>query len=144
MSVTAFPFGKLPDGTSVRLFRIDSGGLSASFLEYGCILHSLIVPDRDGHPTDVALGYDSLREYEENDGCMGGVIGRIANRIGNARFRLDGTTFVLPANEGKNHLHGGVDGFHRKVWEGVAVGADSVRFRRVSRRFPNRQEVYIP
>ncbi|WP_436791545.1 aldose epimerase family protein [Yinghuangia sp. YIM S10712] len=117
MTVTSRPFGTAPDGTPVDRWVIDGpGGLGAAVLTYGGILHSCRVPDREGVPGDVALALASVGAYAEDESYLGALIGRYANRIAHGRFALDGTTYRLPPNEGTTTLHGGPDGFHRRVW----------------------------
>lgn len=110
------PFGTL-DGREVPLLTLSNAALSVELLPFGASIRSLRVPDRDGRPTDVCLGYDTLEEYRTQDACLGGTIGRCANRIGGARFTLDGREYRLTANEGENTLHGGAQGFHWKLWD---------------------------
>lgn len=111
-------FGTLPDGTPVHLFTLDNGrGMSASISDYGGVVVSLSVPDRSGRPDDVVLGYGNLDGYLADRCYFGALIGRCGNRIGRSAFDLDGRTVKLPANEGKNHLHGGPRGFNRVIWE---------------------------
>ncbi len=111
-------FGTLPDGTPVHIFTLDNGqGMTASVLDYGGVVVSLSVPDRSGRPDDVVLGYDDIDGYLADRCYFGALIGRFGNRIGRSRFVLDGRTVTLPANEGKNHLHGGPRGFNRAMWE---------------------------
>ncbi len=96
---------------------IRQGAYEAHILPYGATLQSLWVPDRDGGCRDVVLGYESLQEYKENDGYLGAVVGRHANRIAGAQFVLDGEEYRLTANEGSNQLHSGPHGLHQKVWD---------------------------
>ena len=109
-------FGKTPTGEPVSTITLDNGSICCKVLTYGATLHSLFVPDRNGNPVDVVLGYDSLREYVENDGYLGATVGRFANRIAKARFSLNGNEYPLAANNGPNHLHGGLTGFSHRVW----------------------------
>ncbi|MBO4330925.1 MAG: hypothetical protein J5827_02495 [Oscillospiraceae bacterium] len=95
----------------------NKNGLSLEMLEYGAVLRSLIVPDRNGQPGDVVLGFDGEEGYRTDTACMGATVGRYANRIANASFVLNGVTYRLPQNEGKNCLHGG-EGFHKRKWKG--------------------------
>jgi len=99
---------------------------------------SLLVPDRDGRPANIVLGLDSPEEYRDNPRRLGAVIGRYANRIGGARFALDGKTYQLAANNGLNHLHGGVQGFDRRVWR-AACGVSDLELRYTS---PDGEEGY--
>lgn len=117
-TVTERPFGKLPDGTEVRLFTLDNGrGMRAMVTNYGGIVTSLVVPDRAGQGADVVLGYDSLESYLRATPYFGALVGRYANRIAKARFTLDGKTYPLTANDGANSLHGGGRGFDKLPWE---------------------------
>lgn len=120
------PFGKTPDGKAVSVILLDNGKISCKVLTYGATLHSLFVPNRSGDPVDVVLGYDTLREYMDNDGYLGATVGRFANRIGGARFSLNGREYPLAANNGANHLHGGHTGFSHRVWDVVCCTPDSV------------------
>ena len=110
------PFGTAPDGGPVSLIQLDNGILSCQILTYGATIRSLTVPDRDGAPVDVVLGYDTLEGYISQDGYLGATVGRFANRIANGRFRLDGHTYTLATNSGRHHLHGGAQGFSHRVW----------------------------
>src|SRR5690606_31594053 len=116
-SITRKPFGTLKSGQAVELITLDNGkGLRAGILTYGGILATLEVPDRDGKSADVVLGFDTLAEYEAGHPFFGCITGRFANRIANGKFRLDGEEYSLPVNNGPNSLHGGNDGFDKKVW----------------------------
>jgi aldose 1-epimerase len=95
----------------------NSFGFSAEFLTYGAAIRSIAVPDRHGNLTDVALGYNTLEEYERGTAYFGATVGRCANRIGRSAFILNGETYCLSKNEGENHLHGGVSGFNKAVWD---------------------------
>lgn len=118
MNISKRLFGKMENGQNVYCWRMENdAGMSAEILDYGASIRSIIVPDRNGDPTDVVLGYDSLEEYVNNGGCFGGTVGRFANRIGGACFELNGKTYPLYANNGANHLHGGKLGFHKRVWQ---------------------------
>ncbi len=137
--MTNFVFGKTKDGENVRAWRLaNSRGAHAVILDYGCIVQALSVPNAHGGFTDVVLGYDTVAEYEDNDGYFGAVIGRIANRIGKSEFTLNGKTYRLAQNDGKNHLHGGVKGFDKFVWEARQEG-NALVFTRFS---PDGEENY--
>ncbi len=111
------PFGALPDGTKVELFTlVNAAGTEARVISYGGIIVSLKVADRNGTPGDIVLGYDSLDSYLKESPYFGSLIGRYGNRIAKARFTLDGTTYQLAANNGPNHLHGGIKGFDKVNW----------------------------
>ena len=113
-----FPYGALSDGREVTAYRIrNANGCELVVLDYGVTLVSLTMPDRDGKPVDVILGYDTAKEYEENGGFFGACIGRVCNRIGGSSFTLDGVKYDLVPSEGKNQLHGGTQGFDRRFFD---------------------------
>lgn len=120
MNVQKEPFGTLPDGRSVELYTLtNSSGVTAKITNYGGHVVSLVVPDGKGAMEDVLLGHDKLEKYLDRttNPYFGCIIGRYGNRIGKARFTLDGKEYVLAANDGVNHLHGGVNGFDRQLWK---------------------------
>ena len=125
------------DGARVERLRLRAGSTSMECLGLGCAITRLETPDRDGRRADVVLGYRDAQDYA-NDArreYFGVVAGRVANRIGGARFVLDGHEHRLATNDGPNHLHGGRRGFDRRVWTVVEARdgeAASVRFRLVS------------
>lgn len=116
-AVHAEPFGTTQKGEDVHIYTLTNGqGVEARIINYGGILLSLSVPDRDGRCDDVVLGYDDLASYEEASPYFGALIGRYANRICGGRFELDGQSYRLAVNNGPNHLHGGRVGFDKVVW----------------------------
>lgn len=108
--------------------EIARGKFRAELLPLGAALRRLEVPDRDGNPANVVLGYRDLAEYRAHPRFYGVVAGRYANRIGGARFSLDGTEYRLPANDGANSLHSGPNGFDLKEWKVEARDDHSVTF----------------
>ncbi|MHC4691398.1 MAG: aldose epimerase family protein [Planctomycetota bacterium] len=125
MSVGTQPFGKTPDGQEVELYTLaNTNGLKATITNYGAILVSLEVPDRDGKLADITLGYDTLEGYIPRHPYFGATVGRYANRIGAAKFKLNDIKYQLAANNGPNHLHGGIKGFDKVVWTAEYVLAD--------------------
>ena len=111
------PFGRAPDGTAVDLYRLTNrNGVVATITNYGGIVVSLLVPDREGKLGDVVLGYDTLAEYVAKSPYFGCLVGRYGNRIAKSEFKLDGRTYSLAKNDGENHLHGGRTGFDKVVW----------------------------
>jgi aldose 1-epimerase len=115
-------FGRMPDGTTVeRITLRGAAGFAAAIIPYGAVLQSLHVPDRAGRSEDVVLGHDTFDEYLAQRKFLGATVGRYANRIAGARFVLDGKPVQLDANNGPNMLHGGHDGFDRKLWRIVEV-----------------------
>lgn len=117
MSVSKRQFGFTKDGREVTCFTIDNGKIKAEVLDYGVTIRCLFVPDKNGKLTDVVLGYDTVKEYEENDGYLGATIGRVGNRIKGGKFTLNGEDYTLAVNNGPNHLHGGLKGFDKVVWK---------------------------
>ena len=90
-------------------------------ITYGCRIRRLLTEDRQGQLADVVLGFDTFDEYFSKVNFQGAVVGRFANRIGNAQFELDGVTYQLAKNDGRNTLHGGPGGFYNVVWEVKAL-----------------------
>lgn len=121
-TMTGIAFGTLPDGREVTLHELtNSNGVVVRVMDYGGIVQSIEVPDRDGNLADVVLGYDDLGGYLEDTSYFGAIIGRYGNRIGGANFELDGVTYPLLANNGPNHLHGGKVGFDKRLWSATPL-----------------------
>ncbi len=117
MNIAKTDFGTTKGGQSADLYTLTNArGHSVAITNYGGIITSLNVPDRDGKVGDVVMGFDSLRDYEEKSPFFGCITGRYANRIAKGKFTLDGKTYTLAVNNGPNHLHGGKVGFDKKVW----------------------------
>ena len=130
--VTAEMFGTLADGSVVQKYMLKSAEIEIELISYGARVVALKTKDRDGVWGDVTLGYGELKPYVENTNAFFGVIaGRYANRIANGRFELEGKTVQTTINDGENMLHGGVEGFDKRNWEGAVV-ADGVEFTLVS------------
>lgn len=117
-------FGKTPDGTAVERYTLTNGRVTAKVLTYGGIVSELHVPDRDGKPGDVVLGFDTLDGYLKGHPYFGATVGRFANRIAGGKFSLDGKDYTLAVNNGPNTLHGGLKGFDKAVWK-VETSTDS-------------------
>lgn len=111
------------DGKECYLVTLKNGDLTATVTNYGGALVNLLVPDKDGNIADVILGYDDLNGYVNGKSCQGALIGRYANRIGGAKFTLNGVEYKLAGNDNVvNHLHGGDIGFNKKVWDIKEIG----------------------
>jgi len=111
------PFGRTPEGADVELFTLRrDGGLTVRITTFGGAIVGVEAPGRDGKRADVVLGFAHLDGYLNDRSHQGALIGRYGNRIGKGQFTLDGKTYKLAANNGENHLHGGIQGFGRKVW----------------------------
>ena len=132
MSVTRRFFGTTADGREVTCYKITAeSGMEAEILDYGATVRTLTVPDKKGNMVDVVMGYDTIEEYEKNDGYLGATVGRFANRIKDGKFSLNGKEYTLALNDGKNHLHGGNVGFNKYIWNAKEI-ADGVEFSIVS------------
>ena len=117
MSIDVRRFGTLPDGRTVEQYKLkNSSGTFFSVLSYGCRITELWVPDRKGTLGDVVLGHDTLEEYCRQGDFLGAVVGRYANRISGASFKIGDAAYTLAANDHGNSLHGGPNGFHNQVW----------------------------
>ena len=126
-------FGSTPAGEEVQLYTLrNAHGMVARVIGYGATITELRVPDRDGRFANVVMGAESLDTYLKGFSAAASVMGRVANRIANARFTLDGREFRVTANAGQHQLHGGRNGFARKVWRGEVLpaipNATAVRF----------------
>ena len=110
-------YGQLADGTQVDMITLrNPNGIEVDVISYGGIITRLLTPDAKGQLGDIVLGFDSLEDYVSSSPYFGALIGRYGNRIANGKFELDGVTYQLDTNDGANHLHGGVQGFDKKVW----------------------------
>lgn len=115
------------EGRPVTQYTLTAGKLTCEILDFGGIIRSLRVPDRQGRPVDVVLGFDTLQQYLDHTCYFGAMIGPFANRIGGASFPLGGGLVTLPANEGANSLHSGPRGFDRRLFTPVAQTEDTLR-----------------
>jgi aldose 1-epimerase len=124
--IASIPFGNIDSSVVTRYDLTSANGMLVSILNYGGAITQLHVPDRNGNPGDVVLGFDSLPGYlQSNNPYIGALVGRYGNRIANAKFVLDGKTYSLAANNGKNSLHGGLRGFDKKIWKATTSQTDS-------------------
>jgi aldose 1-epimerase len=120
--LTSRTFGVLPEGESVEAWTLcGAGGFQLEAITYGGIVTRLSVPDRDGRLADVVLGFNDLDSYLGNSPYFGAMIGRVAGRITGAHFNLDGNGYDLARNDHANHLHGGFQGFDKRVWAATPV-----------------------
>ncbi len=135
MSIERKNFGVLGSGEEVSLFVLKSGGITATFTDFGAILVSLLLPAGKGVQDDVVLGFSTLAGYTTKNPYFGATVGRYANRIGGARFHLDGVEYRVAANNGANHLHGGIKGFEKFMWKAETSevsGVPAISFTRTS------------
>jgi aldose 1-epimerase len=136
-------FGRLSDGSIVeRVHLRDNEGFEASIITYGAAVQALNAPDREGRAADIVLGHEELEPYVAQRRFFGATVGRYANRVAGAAFTLDGETHRLAANNGPNALHGGNDGFDRKLWTIEAVGERPAPFVALTLISPDGDEGY--
>ena len=116
--MTSKPFGKLSDGREATLYTLrNKKNTTVALSNLGAAVVSINVPDKNGVLGDVLLGYENAQGYVDDDSYLGFIVGRYGNRIAKGKFSLGGKTYRLGINDGENHLHGGKDGFHRKLWD---------------------------
>ena len=136
-------FGKTGDGKQVDLYVLtNKNGVEVDITNFGAAVVSLKVPDRHGKTDDVVLGYDDLDGYLHDKSYFGATVGRYANRIAHGKFTLNGTTYALAKNDGENHLHGGVRGFNKVVWEAKDVSTAGVAALRLNYLSKDGEEGY--
>lgn len=125
MPVTSTPFGKTHNGAEITCYEITNGTMTVKVINFGGCIISLQAPDKNGSVDDVTLGYDNLAQWEDNPTYFAAAIGRVGNRVSGAKFWLEGTEYKLAANNGEASLHGGPEGFHKRVWDAVAINSDN-------------------
>lgn len=137
-------FGITPDGIRVDAWTLcGAGGLTLEVITYGASVTRLLAPDRKGQLADVVLGFDNLSAYARHPGYFGSVVGRVAGRISNAQFTLDGERYELARNDPPNHLHGGWTGFDRQIWGAAPIETvNSNPSLRLRYRSPHLEEGY--
>ncbi len=117
MNIKQQSFGNLTDGRAVDLFTLtNDAGATVKITNLGGRITELHVPDSKGHSQSIVLGYDSLKSYEEPNPFFGAIVGRFANRIAKGNFSIDDNPYHIPPNNGENALHGGPDGFDKRLW----------------------------
>lgn len=123
MAINKKHFGVTPKGEQVDIFTLsNSAGSTAEITNYGGIIVSLKVPDKNGKFEDVVLGFDNFDAYLGEQPFFGAVVGRFANRIENGSFELNGKEYKVAKNDGENHLHGGIVGFDKVLWQAEVKG----------------------
>lgn len=131
----AIAFEQTVDGKQISLYTLkNTKGVQAAITNYGARLVSLLVPDKNGKPTDVIIGFDNIKDFlsTTTDLYYGAIIGRYGNRIAKAKFKIDGKEYILAANNGPNSLHGGPTGFEHRVWDAKAIGENALELTYVS------------
>ncbi len=115
-------FGFTKNGERVKKYTLCGGKTQVDITDYGGTILSIRTPDKNGNIVDVCLGYDGIEGYQANGGYIGALIGRVGNRIGKGKVTLNGKDYQLALNDGENHLHGGMVGFDKKVWNATVDG----------------------
>lgn len=136
-------YGKTAKGDQVKLYTLkNENGMMAKIMDYGGTVVELTAPDRDGQFADVVLGFDRLEDYLKVHPFFGVLVGRYANRIGGARFTLDGVEYTLAKNDGENHLHGGVKGFDKVLWTAELIDTAHGKSLNLTYESPDGEENY--
>jgi aldose 1-epimerase len=117
MRIVQERFGEMEGKIITATTLINHRGMEVTSINYGCIITSILTPDQYGIKENIVLGFDSLEEYKKHSPYFGAVVGRFAGRIQGSSFTLDGVSYHLPRNNGQNHLHGGVKGFDKAIWD---------------------------
>jgi len=132
--ITKKVFGKLPDNRSVYIYTLNNkSGMEVKVMDWGATIVSVKTPDKTGTVGEVTLGYDTLDEYINDKSYFGPIVGRYANRIAKGKFVLGDKAYALAINNGPNHLHGGIEGFNKKLWNCDATGNNFIIFKLVSK-----------
>jgi len=141
MPLTSQYFGTTKDGQEITQYTLtNNNGCQVQLINYGATVTTLTVPDRHGQITDVVLGNKTLDGYESAPAYFGAIVGRYGNRIRNGQFEINRHTYTLATNNGPNHLHGGLQGFDKMVWQAeTSASTPSVRLTHIS---PNGHEGY--
>lgn len=136
-------FGTLPTGAPVFAYTLrNASGIELRAMTYGGIILGIRVPDRDGRIEDVTLGFDDLGSYVRENPYFGAIIGRVANRIAQGQFTLDGRQYSLARNDGDNASHGGREGFDRRSWAAEAAETETGARLVLTRTSPDGEEGY--
>ncbi len=129
-AITARAQMSIRDFDSIKLYTLkNKSGVTVQVTNYGAIITSIVVPDRNGTMADVAFGYDSIEEYINavDKPYLGAIAGRYCNRIAKGKFTIDGQQYTLAVNNGENHLHGGIVGLDKVVWNAELVGENALQ-----------------
>lgn len=143
LNISDKPFGKLPDGREAHIFTLSNkNGIQISITNFGGIIQSILLPDGKSRWVDIVAGYDTLEEYVADEAYFGATVGRFANRIANSSFELKGEQIALAKNAGKHHLHGGKEGFNKKLWSAKPIVTENDCRLELSYTSPDGEENY--
>ncbi|MGD7022286.1 aldose epimerase family protein [Rossellomorea vietnamensis] len=132
MEIIQQEFGRIGEQAVTSFTLKNANGIEITAINYGCIITKIITPDQNGNFENIVIGHDSLKDYVEDPVFLGAVVGRVGGRIRGGAFELDGKAYTLPQNNGRNHLHGGLQGFNKVVWQ-ADILVDGVRFTYLSK-----------
>ena len=119
------PYGSIKGGKEISIFSFKNrNGVEMEVINYGAIVTTLRVPDRKGKLADVVLGFDNIEQYVSDKSYFGAICGRVGNRIAEGNFNLGGKDYNLAKNDNGNHLHGGIKGFNKRVWDAEIIEND--------------------
>ncbi len=142
MNVIQKPFGSMKDEEVNEFTLMNDNGIELTCINYGCAITKIITSDQDGSKENIVLGYDSLEEYVNGSSFFGSVVGRVAGRIGNAEFELNGKNYTVAKNENGNHLHGGVKGFDKVIWNAAILESEELAQVQFTYLSPDGEEGY--
>lgn len=142
LQITKQPYGTTTKEESVELYSLSSGLMEVDICTYGGIITAIRVPDKDGKVENVVLGFDKLEGYLGKHPKIGATIGRYANRIAKGKFTLEGKDYELTQNKNGNHIHGGNEGFDKKVWEATTAITNEKAILELYYHSPDREEGY--
>lgn len=140
--IASEPFGEFEGQAVERYTLTNANGMQVAILTYGATIQSIMVPDRDGAMANVALGFDNMEDYATRSPYFGSIVGRYANRIAEGQFTLDGETYQLAINNDPNTLHGGEQGFDKRIWTAEEVDSADGPALRLSYTSPDGEEGY--
>ena len=124
MEIIKEKYGEIGVKDVLQYSLTNKEGVTVSIINYGGIITSIVVPDKKGNKEDIVLGYDSFEGYKENPFYFGAIIGRVGNRIANGEISIENISYELPINNGPNHLHGGLKGFDKVIWDSKEITGD--------------------
>ena len=143
LRIDSTAFGTTPDGQAATLYTLTNAqGVEAKITDFGGVVVSLKVPDRNDSLADVVLGFENLEPYFEDSPYFGALVGRYGNRIDQGKFTLDGQEYTLAQNNDENHLHGGLKGFDKVLWQAQTISSDSSVGLRLHYLSPDGEEGY--
>ena len=143
ISLSEEDYGVLDNGILIKQYIFENDNqMKVKIINYGAIVVSIEVPDKNGKINDVVLGYDSIDGYVQDPSYFGAIVGRVGNRISKGKFSLDGKDYALAINNNENHLHGGIQGFNKKVWTPEITESNGLPALKLTYLSPDGEEGY--